>query len=534
MLFLKRINSIVLKLNIFFFQNKKKKFVKNIQNKFHFSKVRNEGVILVEFNHWPIFHLSAIYLCNSLFKKYLCDIKGFYNNCYLDRYLEIGIIKKSRILFSSFFKLGFFYVYKALNVSSIILPKLNRSQKNYANKLFFNIYKQIKNKRDVLGITVSDIKIGDLIYDSFLKRYKLDTINIYSHDFKKYLELFIYLFIYWKDFFKDNKVKSVISSHSVYSCGIPVRIAINKNIKCFISNSHFLYKLNKKKIFAECEFIESKKIFNKFSKRNKNKKLFLAKKSLEKRFLGHYSKDIFYSSNASYKKSNFNKIILDKNKFNILIAAHSFYDSPHVYGDILFEDFGEWLDFLGTLSLKTEKNIQWYIKDGPDYPEYNSFLIEKFVKKYPAIKIIPRDCSHHYLIDKINLLLTCYGTIAHEYAYFDVPVLNASKNNPHNNYNFCIHPKNLKIYKNIILNAKKLKLKINKKQIYEFYFMRYLFYKKGWNFNWDNFIDKYGYKNLFTEKLYDYWLKHFIKDEHNIIQNKLDTFIDNKEYIFQR
>jgi hypothetical protein len=534
MLFLKKINSIILKFNIFFFENKKKEFVKNIQNKFHFSKVRNEGVILVEFNHWPIFHLSAIYLGNSLFKKYLCDIKGFYNNCYLDRYLEIGIIKKSRILFSSFLKLGFFYVYKALNVSSIILPELNKFQKNSANKLFFNIYKQIKNKRDVLGITVSDIKIGDLIYDSFLKRYKLDTINIHSHDFKKYLRLFIYLFIYWQDFFKNNKVKSVISSHCVYSCGVPVRIAINKNIKCFIPNSNFLYKLNKKKIFADCEFTEFKKIFSKFSKKEKNKKLFLAKKSLEKRFLGYYSKDIFYSSNLSYKKSDFNKITLSKNKFNILIAAHSFYDSPHVYGDILFEDFGEWLEFLGTLSLKTEKNVQWYIKDGPDYPEYNSFLIEKFVQKYPAIKIIPRDCSHHYLIDKINLLLTCYGTIAHEYAYFDVPVLNASKNNPHSNYNFCIHPKNLKIYKNIILNAKKLKLKINKKQIYEFYFMRYLFYKKGWNFNWDDFIDKYGYKNLFTEKLYDYWSKHFTKNEHIAIQNKLNNFIDNKEYIFQR
>ena len=92
---------------IFCIKYPKKEFAKNIKNKFHFGKVENEGVILVEFNHWPIFHLSAIYLCNSLFKKYFCDIKGFYNNCYLDRYLEIGIIKKSRILFSSFFKLGF-------------------------------------------------------------------------------------------------------------------------------------------------------------------------------------------------------------------------------------------------------------------------------------------------------------------------------------------------------------------------------------------------------------------------------------------
>jgi hypothetical protein len=534
MLLFEKINSIISKLNISFFKSKRKKFVKDIKNKFNFDKIRNDGIILVEFNHWPIFHLSAIYLCDSLFRKYSCVLKGFYNNCYLDRYLDIGLLKKIRILVSSFFRLRFFAVYKAFNVSEIIVPQVNRSQKNYANKIFFNILKNIKTKRDILKISISGIKIGDLIYDSFLKRYKLDTINIYADDFKKYLKLFIYLFIYWELFFKNNKVKSIISSHSVYSCGVPLRIAINKNIKCFVSSSHFLYKLNKKRIFTDCEFFDFKKIFSKFSKKEKNENLALAKKNLKKRFLGNYSKDIFYSSNLSYKKNKFTKIIFSKNKFNILIAAHSFYDSPHVYGDILFEDFGEWLDFLGNLSLKTKQDIQWFIKDGPDYPEYNSFLIQNFIKKYPGVRVIPRDYSHHYLVNKINLLLTCYGTIAHEYAYFGIPVLNASKNNPHINYNFSVHPMNLKIYQNIILDAKELKLKIDKNQIYEFYFMRYLFYKKGWNFNWNNFIDQYGYKNLFEEKLYDYWSKNFKENEHIDIQNKLDIFIDNKEYIFQR
>ena len=60
------------------------------------------------------------------------------------------------------------------------------------------------------------------------------------------------------------------------------------------------------------------------------------------------------------------------------------------------------------------------------------------------------------------------------------PVINASINNPHINYKFNFHPKNKKELKKIILNFKKekKKLKINKGELYENYFMRNIYYDK--------------------------------------------------------
>ena len=86
------------------------------------------------------------------------------------------------------------------------------------------------------------------------------------------------------------------------------------------------------------------------------------------------------------------------------------------------------------------KNIE--TKDEHIYENYGFVLMyDKILKDGKILrKNIDNDkyhVIHHFLKKKVNLLLTCYGTIAHEYAYFGIPVINASINNPHINYNFC-------------------------------------------------------------------------------------------------
>ena len=121
---------------------------------------------------------------------------------------------------------------------------------------------------------------------------------------------------------------------------------------------------------------------------------------------------------------------------------------------MFFNDFYEWLDFLGKMSEKTE--YQWYLKNRPNHPgkftKYQPFtekIIKDVCKKYKNIILLPNDYSHHQIIDEgINFVLTCYGSVGIEYAYFKIPVINASKNNPHINYNFNLNPK---IKKNIYI-----------------------------------------------------------------------------------
>lgn len=515
-------------LNNYLIRNKLKKKFKKL---FKSDDIKGRRIILIEFNHWPIFHIAGAYLTYVISKKYPSKIIGFYNNCYIDNYLEINVLKKIKIFILQFLNLRNFGIYKSFNVKKILYPNLNKNQKIIAKKKFLNISKKIKNKSDILSIKINNINIGDLLYDSFLKRYSLATIDINSYNFRNYLKLFIYLFIYWDFFFKKNNVKSLIVSHSVYSTAIPLRIAINNGIKCYVPNTNYLYALSKKRLLTDLEYLDFKMKFLQLNHEIKKKSLLIAKNSLLKRFKGSFSKDIYYSKNLSFKNINYNKIKFDKNKFNVLIAAHSFSDSPHIYGDLLFNDFYEWLIFLGHLSKKTEYN--WYIKDGPDYPLINEFILNQFTINFPNIKLLPRNCSHHLLVKNIDLVLTCYGTIAHEYPYFNVPVINASKNNPHKDYKFSIHPKNILDYKIKILQAKKLKIKINKNEIFEFYYMKYKYYKIGWCFNLENFLNKYGYKIFIPNLMYNFWMKSFSEKKHKKILDNLSKFIDNKDYIFQ-
>ena len=152
---------------------------------------------------------------------------------------------------------------------------------------------------------------------------------------------------------------------------------------------------------------------------------------------------------------------------------------------------------------------------------------------FPKIKEIPSDTSHHFLKKKVNLLLTCYGTIAHEYAYFGIPVINSSINNPHVNYNFCFHPENEKNYERLILNAKNLKIKINKKEIFEYVFMKYVLNKSGYLIDLNKFFKENSYNDLFNFKLYEFFLKNFNQDNHDIMVKKFDDFVKSKKYMYK-
>ena len=51
-----------------------------------------------------------------------------------------------------------------------------------------------------------------------------------------------------QNYFKQNKVKAVLSSHGVYTFAIPLRIAANKNINAYVTNEQKIYRYKKNNI----------------------------------------------------------------------------------------------------------------------------------------------------------------------------------------------------------------------------------------------------------------------------------------------
>ena len=129
-------------------------------------------------------------------------------------------------------------------------------------------------------------------------------------------------------------------------------------------------------------------------------------------------------------------------------------------------------------------------------------------------------------------MLTVHGTIGWEYAYNEIPVINASVNNPHSDYNFNLHAKNLKEYEEMILDFEKYKINYDKKNIYEFYFMNNLYSKSTVLFQ--NYIEVIkeikGYNNLGTQRFYNYWIDNYTFEKDIKIKKCLKKFLASGEY----
>ncbi len=503
-------------------------------NNLNFSSKRHNSskIILCEFTNNKCIQASFSILSNYIRKKKGFKIVAF--DTEINKSL-IGRFKK-RINYS--LKRGLnFKIYNSFNVDNFLFYDFKKKNDCKIDNLTDKILAKLSDKKDVLDIKVNKVWIGDLIYDSYLKDYNLPTVDIKSTQFKKFLKNCLNIFFYWQEYFSNNDVKAVIVSHSVYISAFPLRIAIQMGIKVYQANFHNVYCLNKRRLFAYNLFSDYKKIFNKFSNKYKTKALNYSKKQIERRFSGEVGINMYYSTMSSFTDYKYKKRVIKKsNKTKILIASHCFLDSPHCYGkNSIFPDFYEWFDFLGKLSQK--KNYEWYVKTHPNYKAETKKVVDDFVKKYPKIKLISPEISHHQIIKEgINCAITVHGTIAWEYAYFGIPVISCSKNNPHINFNFTYHANSIKKIKWAVDNINRLNLNFSKKEIYKFYFMNNVFRQSDWFLDdLDKFIHKIGgNKNLSRMKFYDSWIDEFNEKKFNRTYKLLENHLAKHNFLIPK
>jgi hypothetical protein len=147
--------------------------------------------------------------------------------------------------------------------------------------------------------------------------------------------------------------------------------------------------------------------------------------------------------------------------------------------------------------------------------------------------LLPADSSHRQLIaEGIDVALTVYGTIGFEYAALGVPVINASVHNPHIAYDFNLHPRSVAEYECLLLNLEELSLSIDKRQVYEYYFMQHIYHSVNWLFkDYRRMISELGgYYEQFTPKVYEKWLSEWTPERHTQIVGALQKFIDSGDF----
>ncbi len=520
----------------------KKKIVRdfNNHNQNFFKKKINKTskIFLIEFNGWSAIHIIFSYLVNFYRNKKNCIIVAY--ECYdLLNSVSMPWYKKYLWNIGIFLNLKTFKIFKSFGTDKFIKPTFTYNQKYQAKKITNLFFRKKLSLKNLENFKLKEVWIGDLIYDSFLKKNQLNTIDMKSPKFKAFFYECIKLFNFWLNYFEKNNVEAIAGCHAVYLTGIPLRIANKKNINCFavsgfncdLVNLKGNISFNEKLSGADIQFKFYKKIITKLSTEHRNRLIPQGKKIIKKIITG--KQKYFYIQKSSFLNKNYKIKNTKNNRTKVVIFAHDFSDSPHIYGNHFFPDFQEWFNFLNKIIKKTD--YDWYIKDHPASRPLTRLKINELLKSNKNVKFLKKDFPNSKLKNLgINFVLTVYGTVASELSFYGIKVISASKNHPHSDFNFSINPKNQKEYEKILLSLKNNKFKIHKNDIYHFHYVKELLSKMHIFFkNHDRYFGNLNEKPLrFTPLVYKYWLEDFNLERHYKILDNLENFINKEEYLY--
>lgn len=399
------------------------------------------------------------------------------------------------------------------------------------NSTFSEIKKQIKTKYDVLNIQIDNIKIGDLIYDTYLRFASKTTVDINDPFLDNIILQSINIYYISKEKLETYNIVALVNSYTTYTKhGVITRLCLSKNIPVYTplcgyislvhkvskeypshSNNHFLYR----QLFSALE--------NKEEIINTHTEIF------ERRFKGVIDGATSYMKESAFSSTNNPELDLIDWPNTVVILAHCFFDSPHIYRDLIFPDFYEWITFTMD-ELSKQKNLTILVKQHPNGLEANNEIFEELKVKYKNsnIKFIDKKTSQLQIINsRPKAIVTAYGTAASEFSYQGFPVLTVY-DNPFTAFDFTHLAKSIDEYRDMLKNITTLKTKQNKKEIIEFYYMHNFFFLQG---RTSDYLDFFQYKtDTFSDSFLDAYLPKMNEDYFKLLDKSIEDGIRLTEW----
>ena len=84
----------------------------------------------------------------------------------------------------------------------------------------------------------------------------------------------------------------------------------------------------------------------------------------------------------------------------------------------------------------------------------------------------------------------------------------------------------------VLMNLKSQEITIDKNEVYEYYYMKFIYNTENWLFNsYSEAISKLGgYGNQFKPPVYDYFLDELTEDKHKKLCKTINNFIESGDF----
>ncbi|MEO8414427.1 MAG: hypothetical protein ABI472_12245 [Ginsengibacter sp.] len=353
---------------------------------------------------------------------------------------------------------------------------------------------RLNSKEDIINIHIEGMQIGDLVYDTYLRMNHKCTVDLQDIYLTKLITEVLHVYYNCKAVMAKYNIVALVNSYTTYiHHGIIVRLLLKNNIPVYTVGGHnsIVHKVIKEYPSHQNNHFEYPSLFQQVT--NKEGELQKAKASFESRFTGKIDTAIGYMKESSF--SHYHNFELDKYEASntVVVLAHCFFDSPHIYRGLVFPDFYEWINFTLT-TLSRQPHIHVLVKPHPNGIVGNDEIFAELEKKYAQTNIIfiDKKTSNLQLIEKKpRALVTAYGTAAAEFAYHHIPVL-AIYDNPFTGYDFITTANTSSEYENHLNNIMQLKVEIKKEEILEYYYMQSHYFLDGINPDYLNCKDYVG------------------------------------------
>jgi hypothetical protein len=336
----------------------------------------------------------------------------------------------------------------------------------------WRIWRNIESKEALVELTVSGVKLGDLIYDTYVRFRPAKTVNLKS--------LYLWVVI-WQalrelrtatDYMFSVKPQMLLTNYSCYiQHGIAARVAVSAGVRVItFGNYQSLYKQLSALDMAHTQNPDDYRSgFARLD--NAQGKLAEAESALAARMAGKIDLATAYMRRSAYAGG---AELPPGISGSPVLFLHDFFDSPHCYQWMIFPDFWEWATF--TLSLARRAGIKLFVKPHPNQLESSESIVAKLRKDYPEAVWLSTDTSNAQLAAAgAACAITVYGTVAHEMAYLGIPSISAG-HNPHIAFEFAHTARSREEYARLIEDYRSLRDSPEKmrRESLEFYCMHNL------------------------------------------------------------
>jgi hypothetical protein len=320
------------------------------------------------------------------------------------------------------------------------------------------------SRRDLLSLRIDNLPVGDLVYDTYLKKTGYGTIDDLQ-PVQKYVRQAVRLYDLYRRLFEELNIVATVQGHIVYNdFGILARTAVECGATVFCrkpSSGPVTVKMcTQLSDVMTYEYRIEPGEFTRLHQCFGDRGIAEGKRYIDNRFYSTSNisdTDAVAAFSASKKKYNRRELLaelkLDDNLPVVGIMSHIFADAPHSHAWMMYDDYFEWL--CRTLELiKPFKTVNWLVKEHPSLRYYApkhtvKDAYDRICRNADHIKIVPEDLNTASLLNIVDVIVTVRGTAGLEFSNFGIPCILTGES-PYSGLDFTIEPSDTEKYEALL------------------------------------------------------------------------------------